>query len=85
MLVFTAVPRWESVVWLVYAAGAAIAYLGDSLNLAGAVLALSSFHLIGNPPVEAVDSGNMILLSALTAACLVAGYAGFRRRGIPQV
>ncbi len=84
LLVFTAVPRWGSVVWLVYAAGAVIAYLGDSLNLAAAVLDLSPFHLIGNPPVQAVDPGNVILLSALTAACLVAAYACFRRRGIPQ-
>ena len=85
VLVFTAVPRWGSVVWLVYAAGAAIAYLGDSLNLAGAVRDLSPFHLIGNPPVDAVDPDNVILLSALTAAFLVAGYASFRRRGIPEV
>jgi len=85
LLVFTAVPRWGPVVWLVYAAGAVIAYLGDSLHLAEGVRAVSPFHLIGNPPVEPVDSGNVIVLTVLTAACLVAGYTSFRRRGIPQL
>jgi ABC-2 type transport system permease protein len=84
VLVFTVVPRWGPVVWLVYAAGAVIAYLGDSLNMAEPVRELSPFHLIGNPPVEPVDAVDLILLSLLTLACLAAGYRGFRRRGIPQ-
>ncbi|HET6741017.1 MAG TPA: hypothetical protein VFH76_18870, partial [Kribbella sp.] len=81
---FTVAPRWASVVWLVYAAGAVIAYLGDPLHLATAFRDLSPFHLIGNPPVEPADVGNVLLLTALTAACLLGGYASFRRRGIPQ-
>ena len=32
VLAFAVVPRWQPVVWLVYAAGAVIAYLGDSLE-----------------------------------------------------
>ncbi len=84
VLVFTVIPRWGPVVWLVYAASAVIAYLGDSLNMAEAVRALSPFHLIGNPPVEPVNAGDMILLSLLTVTCLVVGYDGFRRRDIPQ-
>jgi putative exporter of polyketide antibiotics len=35
VLAFGVVPRWIPVVWLAYAAGAVIAHLGDSLNLAG--------------------------------------------------
>jgi ABC-2 type transport system permease protein len=84
VLVFSVVPRWGPVVWLVYAAGVVIAYLADPLNLVEAVRVLSPFHLIGNPPVEPVDPGDVILLCTLTFGCLVAGYAGFRRRGIPH-
>jgi putative exporter of polyketide antibiotics len=69
---------------LAYAAGAVIAYLGDSLNLAGVVRALSPFHLIGNPPIEPVHAANAALLGLLTVGCLGLGYIGFRRRGIPQ-
>ncbi|MFG1906090.1 ABC transporter permease [Kribbella sp. NPDC048928] len=84
LFTFTVAPRWGSVVWLVYAAGAVIAYLGDSLHLATAFRDLSPFHLIGNPPVEPADVGNALLLTTLAAACLMGGYAGFRRRGIPH-
>jgi putative exporter of polyketide antibiotics len=69
---------------LAYAAGAVIAYLGDSLNLPGVVRALSPFHLIGNPPIEPVRASHAALLALLTVGCLVSGYVGFRRRGIPQ-
>jgi ABC-2 type transport system permease protein len=84
LLAFAAVPRLGSVLWLIYAAGAVIAYLGDSLNLAAAVRVLSPFHLIGNPPVEPVDATNVIVLTALTAACLLTAYVAFRRRDLPQ-
>ncbi len=84
LLVFAVVPRWGPVVWLFYAAGAVIAYLGDALDLAEAVRSLSPFHLIGTPPVQPVDAADVVLLCLLAAGCLAAGYAGFRRRGIPQ-
>jgi ABC-2 type transport system permease protein len=84
VLVFSVVPRWGPVVWLIYAAGVVIAYLADPLDLIEAVRVLSPFQLIGNPPVDPVDPGDVVLLCALTVACLVAGYAGFRRRGIPH-
>jgi ABC-2 type transport system permease protein len=81
LLVFGVVPRLASVVWLAYAAGAAIAYLGDALNLAGGLQALSPFHLIGNPPIEPVHAASVALLSLLTVACVGLGYACFRKRG----
>jgi ABC-2 type transport system permease protein len=84
VLVFTTIPGWQSAVWLVYAAGAVIAYLGDSLNLAEPILTLSPFHLIGKPPVSAVSTVDVTVLSLLAAACIAVGYAAFRRRGIPQ-
>jgi ABC-2 type transport system permease protein len=84
VLAFGVVPRWVPAVWLAYASGAVIAYLGDSLNLAGAIRALSPFHLIGNPPIEPVHAANAALLAVLTTSCLAAGYVGFRRRNIPH-
>jgi ABC-2 type transport system permease protein len=84
VLVFAVVPAWGPVVWLAYAAGAVIAYLGDSLHMAEAIRALSPFHVIGNPPVEPVAAVDVVLLSLLAGACLVMGYVGFRRRGIPR-
>jgi ABC-2 type transport system permease protein len=84
VLAFGVVPRWVPAVWLAYAVGAGIAYLGDSLNLAAAVRALSPFHLIGNPPIEPVHATHVALLALLTAVCLAWGYAGFRRRNIPH-
>jgi ABC-2 type transport system permease protein len=71
-------------VWLAYARGAVIAYLGDELNLARAVQALSPFHLIGSPPIQPVDTANAVLLGVLTVGLLGLGLAGFRRRAIPQ-
>ena len=84
VLVFAVVPQWGPVVWLVYAVGVVIAYLGDPLNLAEAIRTLSPFHVIGSPPVDPVDPVAVVLLCALSAACVAAGYAGFRRRGIPH-
>jgi ABC-2 type transport system permease protein len=84
VLFFGVAPRWVPAVWLAYAAGAGIAYLGDSLNLPGLVQALSPFHLIGNPPIEPVHAGHVAVLAMLTAACLGSGYAAFRRRNIPH-
>jgi putative exporter of polyketide antibiotics len=48
------------------------------------LLKLSPFHLVGNPPATEVDPVDVTLLSLLAAACVVVGYAAFRRRGIPQ-
>jgi ABC-2 type transport system permease protein len=84
VLVFAVVPRWGPVVWLVYAAGVVIAYLSDPLDLAQAIRVLSPFHLIGNPPVDPVDPGDVMLLGLLAVAAVIGGYAAFRRRGIPQ-
>ncbi len=84
VLLFSAIPRWQPAAWLVYAFGAVIAYLGDSLNLAEPVLKLSPFHLIGNPPATGVDAVDVTVLSLLAAACVAGGYGAFGRRGIPQ-
>jgi ABC-2 type transport system permease protein len=84
VLLFTAVPRWQPAVWVVYAFGAVVAYLGDSLDLAEPILTLSPFHVIGSPPATPVDSLDITALSLLAAVCVAIGYAVFRRRGIPQ-
>ena len=84
VVVFAVVPRWAPAVWLVYAAGVLIAYLADPLDLATAVRVLSPFHLIGSPPVDPVAAGHVVLLCVLALAGLVIGYAGFRRRDVPQ-
>ena len=84
VLVFAVAPRWGAAVWLAYAAGVVIAYLADPINLAAAIRALSPFHVIGDPPVDPVRPGDVVLLAALTVGCLAAGYAGFRRRSIPH-
>ena len=84
VLLFTVMPRWQPAAWLVYAFGAVIAYLGDSLNLAEPILMLSPFHVIGSPPATPVDVADVTVLSLLAAVCVAVGYAAFRRRGIPQ-
>jgi ABC-2 type transport system permease protein len=84
VLLFTAIPRWQPAVWLVYAFGAVVAYLGDSLHLPQPILAFSPFHLIGTPPAAAVHSVDVWMLGLLAAACVAVGYGAFRRRGIPQ-
>lgn len=83
-LTFAVVPRWAPAVWLVYAASAVIAYLGEPLNLAEPIRALSPFHLIGNPPVKPVDAADVVLLCLLTLGCVAVGSGGFRRRTIPE-
>lgn len=84
VLAFAAVPRWQPAVWVLYAGGAVIAYLGDALNLPGPVRSLSPFHVIGSPPSTPVETTDVLLLSGLALVFLAVGYRAFRERGIPQ-
>jgi ABC-2 type transport system permease protein len=84
VLLFGAVPRAQPVTWLVFAAAALVAYLGDGLGLSSAVQDLSPFHWVGSPPQSPTDGAALVWLSALTVALVTAAFVGLRRRDVPR-
>lgn len=76
--------RQAAVTWGVFAAAAAIGYLGAGLGLAEALVRLSPFRAVGD---DVVGSGaslvGMTTASVLASALVVAGFVGFRRRDVP--
>lgn len=83
VLLYAAAPRLLPLAWAAFAIGVLIDFLGDSLNLAGPLLALSPLHVVGRPPVETASAVDLVVLATLALAAIIAGYSVFRRRGIP--
>lgn len=77
-------PRLQPLGWAAFAAVAFIAFLGTGLKLPGWVLDLAPTTHVGNPPLGSVETGALVVLSALAVLLIGAGFLGFRRRGIPQ-
>jgi ABC-2 type transport system permease protein len=83
VLLFGAAPRLQPLAYLVFAAVALVAYLGDALGLSDGVQDLSPFHWVGSPPQSPTDTTALAWLSALAIALVAAGFVGFRRRDVP--
>jgi ABC-2 type transport system permease protein len=84
VLSFGAAPRLQPLTWLLFAAAALIAYLGDALGLSDTVQNLSPFHWVGSPPQAPTDTTAVVWLSAATIAFVVGAFVGFRRRDVPR-
>lgn len=77
-------PRLFGIAWAGYAAMTFIAFLGPGLNFSQWVLDLSPTTHVGNPPMGAVQTGALTVMSAVAAVLVAVGFAAFRRRGVPQ-
>lgn len=75
-------PRWSLVAWAVMAWVFVEAFLGETLDLPGAVRSLSPFHHLPRLISDGWDAVPTLALLAITAACVLAGLAGFRRRDV---
>ncbi|HET8616820.1 MAG TPA: hypothetical protein VFL94_14965 [Actinomycetales bacterium] len=84
IVTFGVAPRLQPVTWLVFAAAALVAYLGDALGISERLQDLSPFHWVGSPPQAATDGTALAWLSGLSLVLLVAALAGFRRRDVPR-
>ncbi len=77
-------PRLFPIAWASYAVMIFIAFLGPGLNFRQWVLDLSPTTHVGNPPVGAIPTGTLTVMSAVAVTLIAIGFAAFRRRGVPQ-
>ncbi|MFI6644333.1 ABC transporter permease [Streptomyces sp. NPDC050504] len=75
-----AVPRFAAAAWGVAGLVLAIGWVGPALDLPDAVLDASPYGHLPKLPGSAMEWGPVIALTALTAALVVTGLAGLRRR-----
>ena len=61
-----------------------IAFLGPGLKFRQWVLDLSPTTHVGNPPVGAIQTGTLTVMTGVAVTLMAIGFAAFRRRGIPQ-
>ncbi len=84
LALFGLLPRALPVAWAALAGVAFIAFLGPGLKLPKWVQDLSPTTHIGNPPMGAVEAGQLVALGAIAVLLGVAAAVGFRRRGMRQ-
>lgn len=77
-------PRLFGLAWAGYALMTFIAFLGPGLNLHQWLLDLSPTTHVGNPPVGAIQTGALTVMTGVAVALIAIGFAAFRRRGVPQ-
>jgi ABC-2 type transport system permease protein len=77
-------PRGFGFAWAGYAVVTFIAVLGPGLKLAPWVLDLAPTTHVGNPPLRAVDAGNLAALAIVATALVLVGFIAFRRRDVPR-
>jgi ABC-2 type transport system permease protein len=78
-------PRLFWIAWAGYAAVTFIAFLGPGLTFSQWVLDLAPTSHVGGPPMGSVQTGALIVMSAVTAFLGLVGFAAFRQRGVPAI
>ena len=84
LAVFGLWPRGFAVAWVGYAVATFVALLGPGLKLARWTLDLAPTTQVGNPPLGAVDPGNLAALAVVGVVLALLGFIAFRRRDIPR-
>lgn len=85
LALFGVLSRARGVAWGVFAAAAAIAYLGPGFDLPSWLIRSSPFQTAGADLVtEAPDVAGVTALLMLTVALAIIGFIGFRVRDIPR-
>jgi ABC-2 type transport system permease protein len=77
-------PRGFGFAWTGYAVATFVAFLGPGLKLAQWALDLAPTTHVGNPPLGAVDPGNLAMLAVVGIALVLLGFIAFHRRDIPR-
>lgn len=77
-------PHGFGFTWAGYAVMTFIAVLGPGLKLAQWVLDLAPTTHVGNPPLGAVDAGNLATLAIVAIALVLIGFLAFHRRDVPR-
>jgi ABC-2 type transport system permease protein len=80
--VFGLAPRAVGAVWAALVACFVIGLLGQLLDLPDRVMDLSPFQHVPQMPVEGFAPAPTAMLTAVAAALLALGLAGFRRRDV---
>lgn len=78
-------PRALHLAWLVLGYGILIGMLGGLLQLPDWTFDLSPFTHVPQLPAAAMAWTPVLVLAAIAAALVAAGFAGFRRRGLETV
>ncbi|HET9877295.1 MAG TPA: hypothetical protein VFQ37_16295, partial [Mycobacterium sp.] len=77
-------PRGFGFAWAGYAVAMFIAFLGAGLKLGQWALDIAPTTHVGNPPLGAVDPGDLVALAIVAVALTLAGFIAFRRRDVPR-
>ncbi len=77
-------PRLFGLAWVGYAVTTFIAFLGPGLKFHQWALDMSPTTHVGNPPVSAVQTVPLLLMTCVAMALAAVGFAAFRRRGVPH-
>ncbi len=77
-------PRLLGFAWVGFAVMMFIAFLGPGLKLSQWALDLSPTTHVGNPPLGAVQTTALLLMTGIAVVVTTVGFAAFRRRGVPQ-
>ncbi|MEE3851260.1 hypothetical protein VZC37_13005 [Gordonia sp. LSe1-13] len=77
-------PRTQPIVWALLGYATFIAFLGGSLDWPAWILRISPLYSVGAVPAADASVTAVVVLTLLTAALLVAGIVGFRRRDVPH-
>lgn len=77
-------PRLLGVAWAAYAVTTFIAFLGPGLNFHPWALDLSPTTHVGNPPVGAIATGGLLVMTCVAGILVAVGFGAFHRRGVPQ-
>lgn len=83
LLLYGLLPRAAAFAWAAYGLVLLSGLLGDLLNLPNWVLQLSPFAHVPSLPADDVELLPLVLLTAVAAALIATGLAGFRRRDTP--
>ncbi len=82
VLVVGWLPRWAPLAWVAFAFVLLQAYLGELLDLPGAVAGMSPFWHLPSLPSEAFSATPAVMVGLVAAALVVIGVLGLRSRDI---
>ena len=76
------IPRLTNIIWFFLGYSFFVVYLGDLIQVPDWMVRLTPFGHIPQLPVEDIDYSIILLLTAIAAALIIAGFIGYNRRDI---
>ena len=77
---FGLAPRWTAAAWAALVGAFVVGLLGELIDLPSAVMNLSPFQHVPAMPAEGFDPVPALVLPAVAAGLVAAGFVGFQRR-----